>query len=211
MEDIFFKDRVDAGERLAEKLIQKRYKNPVVLALPRGGVTLGNVIAKRLNCPLDLLITRKIGHPLSPEYAIASVTISGEVVENEAETIQVDRRWFEGERKKQQEEAERRHGVYLGGRKTLDLKDKTVIIVDDGVATGLTMMAGIKEVNSKSPAKIVVAVPVIPFETYETLLKLVNEVVYVSAPDDFIGAIGLYYRDFPQVTDDEVIKLLENS
>ncbi len=210
MEDIFFKDRKDAGKRLAEKLIQKRYENPVVLALPRGGVTLGNIIAKRLNCPLDLLITRKIGHPKTSEYAIAAVTTGGEIVENEAETTQVDRKWFEKERKKQQEEARRRQDVYLGGRKTIDLKDKTVIIVDDGIATGLTMMAGIKEVNSKKPAKIVVTVPVIPFDTYETLLKLVNEVVYISAPDDFIGAIGAYYTDFSQVTDEEVIKLLQD-
>ena len=211
MNDVFFQDRVEAGERLAEKLVKYKDASPVVLALPRGGVILGNIIAKRLHCPLGLLITRKIGHPKTSEYAIAAVTTGGEIVENEAETIQVDRKWFERERKKQQEEARRRQDVYLGGRKTIDLKDKTVIIVDDGIATGLTMMAGIKEIKSKKPAKIVVTVPVIPFDTYETLLKLVNEVVYISAPDDFIGAIGAYYTDFSQVTDEEVIKLLKTS
>lgn len=209
MEDIFFKDRKDAGERLAKKLIQKEYDNPVVLALPRGGVVLGKVIAKKLNAPLDLLITRKIGHPQSPEYAIGAVTLTGERVLNQAETSQIDTAWLEKEITMQIKEAKRRQRAYLKDRKQVDLKGKTVIIVDDGIATGLTMMAGIKEVNSKSPAKIIVAIPVIPFETYETLLKLVNEVVYISAPDDFIGAIGLYYRDFSQVTDDEVIKLLE--
>jgi len=211
MEDIFFKDRVEAGERLAEKLMKFKDESPVVLALPRGGVVLGKVIAKELNAPLDLLITRKIGHPRASEYAIGAVTVTGERVLNQAETSQVDPVWLEKEITSQVREAKRRQDVYLGGRNTIDLKDKTVIIVDDGIATGLTMMAGIKEVNSKKPVKIVVTVPVIPFDTYETLLKLVNEVVYISAPDDFIGAIGAYYTDFSQVTDEEVIKLLKTS
>lgn len=211
MEDIFFKDRKDAGERLAEELIQKRYDNPVVLALPRGGVVLGKIVAKKLNAPLDLLITRKVGHPLSPEYAIGAVTLTGERVLNQAETSQMDTVWLEKEITSQVKEAKRRQQRYLKGKKQVDLKDKTVVIVDDGIATGLTIMAGIKEVNSKSPSKIIVAVPVIPFETYETLLKLVNEVIYIYAPDDFIGSIGAYYSDFSQITDDEVIKLLQSS
>lgn len=209
MIDTYFKDRGDAGRQLARKLLKYKDKNPVVLALPRGGVVLGDVVAKKLECPLDLIITRKIGHPYNPEYAIAAVSISGEVVENRAETDAVDQRWFEEKKLKQILEAKRRQEAYLKGRKPLDLKDKTAIIVDDGIATGLTMMAAIKEVRLKNPMQIIVTVPVIPFDTYEILLKLVDEVVAISMPDDFLGSVGAYYKNFPQVSDDEVVNILQ--
>ncbi|RJO62052.1 phosphoribosyl transferase [candidate division WS5 bacterium] len=210
MKDVYFRDREDAGRQLAEKLLKYKDEDPVVLALPRGGVVLGDIIAKKLNCPLNLIITRKIGHPMNPEYAIAAITISGELVENRAETGAVDQRWFEEEKSIQIQEAKRREETYLGGRKPVELKAKTAIIVDDGIATGLTMMAAIKEVKAKGPAGIIVAVPVIPFDTYETLLKLVDEVIAISVPNDFLGAVGAYYADFPQVSDEEVVEIMND-
>ena len=211
MGDVYFKDRVDAGNQLAGKLEGKKYESPVVLALPRGGVVLGKVIARKLGCPLDLLITRKIGHPLSPEYAIGAVTVSGEAIFNEDEVIKIDKVWLENEKQAQIVEARRRQEVYLKGREQIDLKDKTAIIVDDGIATGLTMRAGIKEVKAKNPAKVVVAVPVAPADTYEMIKKEVDDFVAVSVPDYFLGAIGTYYSNFHQVTDEEVVKILKET
>ncbi len=209
MNDVFFKNREEAGQRLAEKLFKYKDENPVVLALPRGGVVLGGIIAEKLKCPLDLLITRKIGHPRAQEYAIGAITISGEGVFNEEEIRGVDKTWLKKEKKIQIGEAKRRRDIYLEGREPVNLKGKTVIIVDDGIATGLTMLAGIKEVKAKKPAKIVVAVPVSPPDTYEKIAGEVDDFVAVSVPDYFLGAIGAYYADFEQVSDEEVIEILE--
>ena len=145
MENVCFKDRIDAGKQLAEKLIQYKDQSPVVLALPRGGVVLGAEIAGSLDCALDLVIPRKIGHPANPEYAIAAVTESGALVVNEAEVGAVDPTWFEREKEAQIAEAKRRREVYLKGRKPIDLAGKTAILADDGIATGLTMQAAIRE------------------------------------------------------------------
>jgi predicted phosphoribosyltransferase len=210
MNDVFFKNREEAGQRLAEKLFKYKDENPVVLALPRGGVVLGGIIAEKLKCSLDLLITRKIGHPMSPEYAIGAITVSGEAIFNEEEVRLVNKDWLEKEKRAQIKEAKRRQDIYLKNRKAADLKGKTVIIVDDGIATGLTMLAGIKEVKAKKPAKIVVAVPVSPPDTYEKIAGEADDFAAISIPDYFLGAIGTYYGDFPQVTDDEVIKILQN-
>lgn len=211
MSNVYFKSRVEAGERLAEKLVKYKDESPVILALPRGGVVLGKVVAQKLSCPLDLLITRKIGHPMSPEYAIGAVTVSGEAIFNEDEVRQLDKDWLQGAKKAEQEEAKRRQDVYLKGRESVELEGKTAIIVDDGIATGLTMMAGVKEAKAKNPAQVVVAVPVIPFDVYENLLKVADDVVAISVPDDFWGAVGAYYKSFPQVSDEEVIDILQNT
>ena len=209
MKNIYFKDREEAGQKLAEKLLKYKDENPVVLALPRGGVVLGDIIAQKLDCPLDLLITRKIGHPMSPEYAIGAIAVSGEAILNEEEVRLVNKDWLEKEKRAQIEEAKRRQDIYLKNRKAVDLNGKTVIIVDDGIATGLTMLAGIKEVKAKKPAKIVVAVPVSPPDTYEKISKEVDDFVAISVPDYFLGSIGAYYTDFGQVSDDEVIRILK--
>lgn len=209
MDNIFFKNRIEAGQRLAEKLMKYKDENPVVLALPRGGVVLGKEIAKALDCPLDLVITRKIGHPMSPEYAIGAITVGGETILNEEETSRVDQEWLRNEKETQQEEAKRRQKAYLENRKPIELKNKTAIIVDDGIATGLTMRAAIKEVQMKNPAKTVVAVPVTPIDAYEKISKDVDEFVALSVPDYFLGAIGSYYEDFRQVGDDEVIAIMQ--
>ncbi len=211
MENVCFKDRIDAGKQLAEKLIQYKDQSPVVLALPRGGVVLGAEIAGSLDCALDLVIPRKIGHPANPEYAIAAVTESGALVVNEAEVGAVDPTWFEREKEAQITEAKRRRKVYLKGRKSIDLTGKTAILADDGIATGLTMQAAIREVEGKNPAKIVVAVPVAPHDIYEKIRAEVDDFAAIDVPDSFLGSVGAYYRDFPQVSDEEVVKILQQA
>lgn len=201
-----YHDRKEAGEKLAEVL--RRYRNSketVVLALPRGGVITAKVVADELNLPLGLLIVRKIGAPFNPEYAIAAVSESGEIIKNPKEMQETDSKWFKEEVNRQLQEAKRRRKKYWGSKKPIDLKNKIVIIVDDGIATGLTMLSAINEIKIQKPKKIVVAVPVCPKDTAEEIEKKVDELVSVLTPDFFAGAVGDYYQNFPQITDEEVI------
>jgi predicted phosphoribosyltransferase len=204
-----FKDRVEAGEKLAAAL-QKFAADPdaVVVALPRGGVVPGAIVAKALGKPLDLVIPRKIGAPGNPEYAIGAVTESGEGVWNEEERERADPTWLQCEIEKEQAEAKRRRETYLVARKRIDLAGKTVILVDDGIATGITMRAAIQEVRKAHPKKIVVAVPVAPPDSVSEMKSLIDEVVVLATPMLF-GAIGAFYKEFPQLEDVEVTKLLK--
>jgi len=204
-----FKDRTDAGRQLAE-LLAGRYAgiDGIVYALPRGGVVLGVEIARRLGLPLDLIIARKIGHPHNPEYAIGAVTEQGELVTNPREIESVRREWLAREIEKERREAERRHAVYLNGRTPLSAAGRTAILVDDGIATGLTMQAAIRAVQRQHPARVVVAVPVVPADTAARLEREADEVVALDVATDYFGAVGAYYDDFPQVTDGEVVELL---
>jgi len=203
-----FKNRADAGKKLAEALEKFKEKDIVVLALPRGGVVLGYEIAKYLGAPLDLVITRKIGHPRNPEYAICAIAEDGHVLCNERERRAVDEDWFEKESKREQEEAKRRRKLYLGGKKA-NIKDKTVVIVDDGVATGLTLRLAILEAKHEESKKIIVAVPVAPRDTAEEIKKTVDEFIALDTPTLYSGAVGAYYDEFDQVSDGEVVKLLD--
>jgi predicted phosphoribosyltransferase len=204
-----FKDRIEAGRKLAEALDTYKGKEVVVYALPRGGVPIGVEVASYLEAPLDLVITRKIGHPYSPEYAVAAVSEEGEVLYNEREKRNLEPAWFEAQIKEKREEARRRRRLYLGDRKPVPVEGKIAIVVDDGIATGLTLRVSILAVKNRRPAKLVVGVPVAPPDTVERLKKEVDEVVVVHLPDYFLGAIGAYYDDFSQVSDDEVIQLME--
>lgn len=208
MSNTHFENREDGGRQLS--LLLKNYKNTnsVVLGIPRGGVVTAKVIAENLELPLGLIVVRKIGHPSNPEYAIGAISESGLVVANEIETSTVDPMWLNEESANQLREAKRRREKYWGTKKTLELKDKNVILVDDGLATGLTMLAAIKETKSKKPAKVIVAVPVSPKDTFEKIKKEVDEFVVVDLPEFFEGAVGSYYDDFPQVEDEEVISIL---
>lgn len=203
-----FKNRIQAGELLAEKLSAYQHQPVVVYALPRGGVVLGRIIADRLGTPFDLLIPRKIGHPSNPEYAIASVTETGEVITNEAEVASIDAQWFKREVEAERKEAKRRRERYLAGRPSADVANKTAIIVDDGIATGLTMKAVISDLKQRKPLSIIVAVPVAPRDTVHELEQLVDRVVILEKPLLFMGAIGSYYDSFEQLSDEEVMKLL---
>lgn len=201
-------DRQQAGELLAEKLAKYRNKNAVVYALPRGGVVVAYEIAKRLPAPLDLVITRKIGHPHNPEYAICAVSESGELLCNEYEQKAVGMKWIREEMARQISEAKRRRQTYLG-RESLSAEGKIAIIVDDGVATGLTMNLAVREIRKQKPAKLVVAVPVIPEDTAKELEFFVDELIALEIGKPFLGSIGQYYRNFAQVEDEEVIRLLK--
>jgi len=202
-----FKNRQEAGRLLAEKLKKYRNANSVVYALPRGGVVVAYEIAQSLPAPLDLVITRKIGHPHNPEYAICAVSESGELQCDEYEQKVVGMQWIKEEAARQMAEAKRRRQTYLG-RESLSPEGKIAIIVDDGVATGLSIGLAIKEIQQQRPRKIVVAVPVIPEDIAEELESFVDELIALEIGKPFLGSIGQYYREFPQVEDEEVIDLL---
>lgn len=204
-----FKNRTDAGIKLAAALQHYKGMDAVVYALPRGGVVLGVEIAKALKLPLDLVIPRKIGHPHNPEYAICAVTEHGELLCNEAERRAVDPAWLKQAVEKEIQEATRRRETYLKGRPSVAVEGKTAIIVDDGIATGLTMRAAIKDLRARHPAKVVVAIPVCPADTAEVLRREADELVVLDIPLVYLGAVGAYYQDFPQVSDEEVIEFLK--
>lgn len=204
-----FKDRTEAGKKLAEVLKKYEGQEGVVYALPRGGVVLAVEIARALRMPLDLIIPRKIGHPHNPEYAICAVAESGELVCNEWESSRVDSQWLKQKVDKESQEARRRRTHYLGGREPVPVAGKTAIIVDDGIATGLTMRAAIRDARQKQPAHLVVAIPVAPKDIADQLSLEADEVVGVDISDYYLGAVGAYYSAFPQVSDEEVVALLQ--
>jgi len=203
-----FKDREDAGRRLASLLQAYQGKQGVVYALPRGGVPVGVEVAHALNMPLDLIIARKIGHPDNPEYAIAAVTEDGELATNPQEVEGVDHAWFRQAVAVQQREAQQRHKRYLGNRAAAAIAGRVAIVVDDGIATGLTITAAVMQARRRNPARLVLAVPVAPRDTADRLSRMVDDFVAVGTPEYFLGAVGAYYDDFRQVTDEEVVELL---
>jgi len=204
-----FKDRIEAGQKLAEKLLKYAKEKPIVYALPRGGVVLGDIVARKLSAPLDIVIAKKIGHQFDPEYAIGAVSEDGHTIFNEAERRQVDPKWLEAEIKAKQNEAIERRKKYFGQKPITPAKGKTVILVDDGIATGLTMMLAISEIKHLEPKKIVVAIPVIPADTAEKLKKEIDELVAIDIDKNYLGAVGAYYEFFPQIEDEEVINILK--
>ena len=210
LNNLRFRDRIDAGKRLAPLLDKYRNQNAVVYALPRGGVPVGKEVASALKCPLDLVIVRKIGHPMYPEYALGAVTEDGFLVVDKEELAKVDIGWFEAEKQRQIQEAKRRRELYLQGKEPIKAVNKIAILVDDGIATGSTMLVAVKKVKQEKPAKIVVAIAVSPKETAQRFAREVDEFVAVTIPEIFLGAIGYYYDDFSQVSDEEVMILLKN-
>lgn len=210
----YFADRQEAGRRLAEALGPFRDRNPLVLALPRGGVPVGYEIAAALDCPLDVIMVRKIGAPQQPELAAAAV-VDGE----RPETVRNDRvidmlgitdGYLEDETARQLAEIERRRSLYLSGRPRPSLKGVTALLVDDGIATGSTIRAAAHGVARAGPASVVIAVPVAPPDTVDILRNEVDDVVCLETPAGF-GAIGAFYTDFHQVSDDEVIDCLRKA
>lgn len=204
-----FTDRADAGRRLGQKLKEFRGQDAVVLALPRGGVVVGYEIAQVLQLPLDIIVTRKIGHPGNPEYAICAVDDKGTLLCNEAEIKSVDKKWLKEETDRQQKEARRRIDLYRGGKKPTILAGKTVIITDDGIATGLSMRLAIAAVRVQSPKRIIVAVPVAPSDVVQKIKREADACVVLEPPEEFLGAVGAHYEQFDQVEDEEVIRLMK--
>jgi len=204
-----FRDRVHAGQELAKELSEFAGKKDVLLyALPRGGAVLGAEIANALHLPFDVLVTRKIGAPVNEEYAIGALAETGEVVWNESgrESANHDAvvKIIENEKK----EAARRVQTYRQGRALPDFSGKTVILIDDGVATGLTIRAAIAAAKHQHAPIIIIAVPHGAKESMEALRREVDRVICLSEPA-FYGAVGEFYRTFPQVSDDEVLVLLK--
>lgn len=204
-----FIDRVDAGRKLAAALSPYRADDVVLYALPRGGVAVARPIAEALNVPIDLVITRKVGHPAMPEFAIAAVTERGPVVTEDGTPPGIGAEWFAHAVDAERREATRRRKAYLGGRERTSAKDKIAILVDDGLATGLTMRAAIREVRTDNPKKIIVAVPVAPADTYVAVADEADDVICLHIVAGFFGGVGAFYTCFPQLGDDEVTKLLK--
>ncbi len=205
-----FKNRAEAGRRLAAKLSGYKGSGTLVLALPRGGVPVAAAIANALEVPLDIIAVRKVGHPGDPEYAVCAVDERGTLLCSD-EATRIDQAWLHKAIKKEQDEAARRLAAYRGARPYPSLAGKTLILVDDGAATGLTLRLAIKRALSEAPAKVLAAVPVIPAGLAATIEEGGVEVVALQTPEDFMGSVGAYYQDFGQVSDDEVIALLRQS
>jgi putative phosphoribosyl transferase len=206
-----FADRGDAGRRLADKLLHLKDRQPIVLALPRGGVAVGFEIARALDAPLDLVLVRKIGVPWQPELALGAVTdgVSHEtfVDRDLATSLEIPDSYIEAETARQLKEIERRRKSYCEGRPALEVAGCTAIVVDDGIATGATMRVALQAVRRRGPARLVLAVPVAPPDTLAALREGADEAVCLETPIG-LGAIGFYYSDFHQMSDAEVTDLL---
>ena len=206
-----FTDRGEAGRRLADKLVHLKDRQPIVLALPRGGVAVGFEVARALDAPLDIVLVRKIGVPWQPELALGAIT-DGDSPEifidrDLATSLGISVSYIREETARQLEEIERRRKSYCEGRPAVEIAGRTAIVVDDGIATGATMRVALQAVRRRGPARLVLAVPVAPPDTLAALREDVDEVVCLETPIG-LGAIGFYYRDFHQMRDAEVTDLL---
>jgi putative phosphoribosyl transferase len=208
-----FVDRAEGGHRLAEALKHYRGKpNGIVVALPRGGVATGAAIAEDLDLPLDVLIVRKLGTPGHEELAMGAIGPGGVCVLNDdvVASLRIGHDRIEAEINREEVELARRERLYRANQAPLDFAGKTVIVVDDGLATGSSMSAAIAVIRQHKPARIVLAVPVAPIETLERFRLVVDELVYLETPEPFM-AVGYWYIDFAQVEDAEVIAILERA
>jgi putative phosphoribosyl transferase len=207
-----FLDRSDAGRQLAGALAGYKDQHPVILALPRGGVSVAAEVAAALDAPLDLILVRKLGVPAEPELAMGAV-VDGAVpiVVRNDDVIRitgVDETEFNATRDAELAEIEGRRRRYLGDRERADVAGRTAIVIDDGIATGATIRAALRATRVRKPKKLVVAVPVAPTESLEELHAEADEIVCIEQYECF-GAIGAYYADFQQVSDEEVIETLK--
>jgi predicted phosphoribosyltransferase len=205
-----FIDRTDAGRRLAEALEHYRGRDDVVvLALPRGGVPVGFEVARRLDAPLDVYVVRKLGTPGRSELAMGAIASGGVMVRNEdiIRQLGISDAQADAVAERERGELERRERIYRGDREPLDVRGKTVLLVDDGLATGATMRAAVSALAKREPAAVVVAVPTAAPETCEEFRGMVDEVVCVETPQPFLG-VGRWYRHFSQTSDEEVQDLL---
>lgn len=207
-----FRDRSDAGRKLAAVLVRYRDQQPVILALPRGGVPVAAEVAKALSAPLDLILVRKIGVPDQPELAMGAVVDGGApiIVRNEdvIRLAGIEESEFKAVCDGELAEIERRRQRYLGSRERAEIVGHTAIVVDDGIATGATMRAAVRATRMRNPKRLVLAVPVAPTESLAAMREEVDDVVCIE-DHEFFGALSLYYRDFWQISDEEVTETLK--
>ncbi|MBF9253460.1 phosphoribosyltransferase [Pontibacter sp. 172403-2] len=198
-------NREEAAQLLAERLEKYRGRKGVVLAIPRGGVPVAAPIARRLGMPLEIALSKKIGHPANSEFAIGSVSLESVIVDARAD---VPPTYIEAQVQRIRESLQQKYKLFMGNRRHVDLAGRVVIIVDDGIATGKTLLAIVELVQKQQPQQVVVAVPVAPFAAIDKLRSMVDEVVCLLIPP-FFQSVGQFYRKFEQVSDEEVIKLLQ--
>lgn len=205
-----FRDRRDAGRYLAELLSSYKHNDLVIIGIPRGGVIVADEVARSLSAPLDLVVPRKIGAPGNPELALGAIAPDGIKVldENLLSQFGVSDNYLKSTIEDETKEMERRTNVYREGLRPLDLKGKTVIVVDDGVATGATTEAALEYVRHLDPSRLILAVPVGPKDTIERLTDKADDVIVAHAPSLFF-AVGQFYERFDQTTDDEVLEVMK--
>jgi putative phosphoribosyl transferase len=204
MHDDIFKDRIEAGFLLFERLKKYQNSNTVILAIPRGGVPIGYEIAKRLHLPLDIILSKKIGHPANKEFAIGAVSLEHAIVDEHPD---VPKEYIEKETSRLQELLREKYQLYRGDYEPITIEGKNVIIVDDGIATGNTLLVSIAMLRKKIPSKIIVAVPVLPHDIVKKIEQNTDELIYLVASKHF-RAVGGFYEKFYQVEDDEVMQIL---
>ena len=203
-----FADRAEAGELLAKALAEHSGPDVVILAIPRGGVIVGEAVARALGARLDVVVPRKIGAPGNPELGIGAVAPGVRVLdERMIEALQVSPGYLEGEIAAQEREIERRQRVYRAGRPSIDVRDRTAVVVDDGIATGGTAAAALRWARSRDAGRVVLAVPVAPLPSLIRLRAEADQIVVLDTPEPFL-AVGEWYRRFDQTTDDEVVAAL---
>jgi predicted phosphoribosyltransferase len=208
---VTFADRVDAGERLAKALIGDAGTDSLILAIPRGGVIVGEVVARELGLPLDVVVPRKIGAPMNPELGLGAVAPGVRVLDpNLIDLLGVSDEYLEREIAAQELEIERRLHAYRAGRPPLEVRGKTAIVVDDGVATGGTAVAALRWARAQGAAKVILAVPVAPAASMSRLEHECDAVVVLATPEPFF-AVGEWYRRFDQTTDEEVVAALSRA
>lgn len=204
-----YNSRIDAGILLAQELKEYKNEDAVVLALPRGGVVIAEEVAKRLNLPLGVVLVKKISHPSFPEYAIGAIAEDEDPIYSRNDIKYIDQDWLKNEEKRAKKELENRHSLYFSGSFLQpNIKNKTVIIVDDGMATSLTMEAAIGSALKYDPKQVIVAVPAASSESVEHIEKIADRVLVLDDPSDFLSVVSKHYRDFDQVDDQEVLNLL---
>lgn len=200
-----FKNRVEAGKKLAQALQHFKNRDGVVVAVPRGGIELGYEIAYTLDFPLDVALTKKLGHPLQPEFAIGAVSLKHRTLQHATD---ISPAYIESETEKIRELLNRRQRLYYGDEHPESLTDRIVIIVDDGIATGQTLLASIELIAQEQPSRIVVAVPVASPSAAGRIRERVDEFICLLSPENF-RAVGQFYEEFTQVNDEQVVKLLQ--
>jgi putative phosphoribosyl transferase len=202
-----FKDRSEAGQLLAKRLGKFTGKSPIIVAVPRGGVEVANIIAKRLRLPLEVMLTKKIHHPLNTEFVIGAVSLNDIILQEHEDVSSV---YIDEEASQLREDLKRKQELYIGNREPADLNDKTVILVDDGIASGKTILLAIKMLRARKPKEIVLAIPVLPHNLVKQVSGKVDQLVYIIAPYDFT-AISDFYEGFDQVSDEQVAQTLAHA